>query len=191
MPKYIINTSKGAFEVEADREPTREEGEQYVKELTAQQETPVVKEPQAQAGKLPEGEQPLREQTTGEMLRGVALETALPVAAGIAGTAIGTPIVGALAAGGAATLASYIRQSMEQREGTRAQISGGEMAASGLTSLVPAGLGAKAVMGAKGLFAPAIIRATQGGATAVSSDDGFTLVEDRADALHVLKVLRI
>ena len=170
MPKYIINTSKGAFEVEADREPTREEGEQYVKELTAQQETPVVKEPQAQAGKLPEGEQPLREQTTGEMLRGVALETALPVAAGIAGTAIGTPIVGALAAGGAATLASYIRQSMEQREGTRAQISGGEMAASGLTSLVPAGLGAKAVMGAKGLFAPAIIRATQGGATAVSSE---------------------
>lgn len=171
MPKYIINTSKGAFEVEADREPTQQEAEQYVSGMAAVEEAPVLREePKPQAGKLPEGELPLREQTTGEMLRGVALETVLPTLAGIAGTMVGTPIVGALAAGGAATLASYIRQSMEQGEGTRKDISGGEMVASGLTSLVPAGLGAKAVMGAKGLFAPAIIRATQGGATAVSAE---------------------
>lgn len=60
MPKYIINTSKGAFEVEADREPTREEGEQYVSQLMAAQDAPVVKEPQPQAEKAPEGGQPLR-----------------------------------------------------------------------------------------------------------------------------------
>jgi len=170
MPKYIINTSKGAFEVEADREPTREEGEQYVSQLMAAQEAPVVKEPQPQAQKAPEGSQPLREATAGEIATGVAIEAGAPLTAGIIGTAVGGPILGALAAGGAGALGSYGRQRLEQKAGTRESISLGEIAAAGLTSVVPAALGAKAVLGAKGLFTPAIIRATQGGATAVSAE---------------------
>lgn len=170
MPKYIINTSKGAFEVEADRQPTQEEGEQYVSQLTAQAEAPVVKQPEPAAGKLPEGSQPLREATAGEIATGVAVEAGAPITAGIVGTAIGGPVLGALAAGGAGALGSYARQRMEQKAGTRESISLGEIAAAGITSVVPAGLGAKAVMGAKGLFTPAIIRATQGGVTAVSAE---------------------
>lgn len=171
MPKYIINTSKGAFEVEADRQPSKEEGEQLVAGMgETRQPEPQVPAAQPQAKPQEYTEVPVREQTMGEMARGIAMEVGGTLASTAAGAAVLGPVGAVAGAVGGGSFFNWLRQKMEQEEGTRADISKGEIAASGVMGFIPASFGLKAIRSSTGFVKPAVIRATQGGATAMTAE---------------------
>lgn len=125
MPKYTVNTSRGQFEVDADRQPTQQEGEDWAN------------------GNVSAGDN--SEQSASHVAQGVALE----VGGAIAGAALGTALT-AFTAGGAAPLVpilsvagggigNYAKQLLELHRGERKNVKAGELAASALLSWTPIG----------------------------------------------------
>jgi hypothetical protein len=179
MPKYIINTSKGAFQVDASREPNQQEAEEIADQLSQRESLVQPQAPAQEASTKPKEEvrPKLKEPTTYQTVRGAVLDVAPALAGGAAGFLVGGPVGAAAGAAGMSALGNVYKQRLEQEEGIRGEISKGEVAASAAVSAIPATLGAKMVMGAKGFFVPAVVRATQGGITAVSAEAIKSLVD--------------
>ena len=179
MPKYIINTSKGAFQIDASREPNQQEAEEIGEQLSQRESSFQPQAPAQEAPTKPQEEvkPKLKEPTTYQTVRGAVLDVAPALAGGAAGFLVGGPVGAAAGAAGMSALGNVYKQRLEQEEGIRGEISKGEVAASAAVAAIPASFGAKAVMGAKGLFVPAVVRATQGGVTAVSAEAIKSLVD--------------
>ena len=155
MPTFTISTSKGTFQVEANRQPTPEEAERLVlnQDLGADRMSSAAS---------------AENESTAKLARGIGLELGGTVVGGILGAFLGpvSAYAGA-AAGGAA--GNYLKQLVEGREGSAKENSMGKVAASGVSGLA-GGTAGKVAKAATGFARPMLARATQGGLAAASAE---------------------
>jgi hypothetical protein len=155
MPTFTISTSKGTFQVEANRQPTPEEAEQLVasQDLGADRMNAAAR---------------VKNESTMKLARGIGLELGGSVVGGLMGSVLG-PVgtyLGA-AAGGAA--GNYLKQLAEVSEGSSKEISMGKVAASGVSGLA-GGTAGNVAKAATGFARPMLARAAQGGLVAASAE---------------------
>ena len=163
MPVFTINTSKGTFEVEANRQPTQEEAEQLVAG-EGQREEQMQQAAQAEDTNL------LRQ------ARGALLETGGGLVGGLGGFLVGGPVGAAVGAGGGSGIGNWIDQKLQERE-TGREVKPGQVAGAVIGAAIPGGVATKAVMKTQGFLRPMLIRATEGGVAAATS----TTVEKAID----------
>lgn len=150
MPTYIISTSRGDLEVDADREPTADEADK------------IAKQHFGESG-----------QSTADAAIGVGIEVGGAVLGGMAGAAV-APITGGVSIpvgamlGGAA--GNYIKQRMEVGRGERADVSAGQVVGTSLLSAVPVARATAYAAKATGIAIPALIKAGQGATTALAAE---------------------
>ena len=146
MPKFTVNTKYGAVEVEADQQPSVAEVEEYVASQNAEKAvrnsaTESVNQATPSISSMMKGMTVESVFTMGGTILGGAFGT---VAGGASGTAV-APGPGTVAgaakgamlgatAGGAigAAAGNYIRQLMEVNEGTKKEVSTGQVVGSAL-----------------------------------------------------------
>lgn len=163
MPVFTINTSKGTFEVEANRQPTQEEGEQLVAGEQGKQD---------QMRRAAEAE----DNNLLTQARGALLEGGGAILGGVGGFMVGGP-VGALAGAGALSgIGNWIDQKLQERE-TGREVKPGQVAGAAIGAALPGGVATKFVMKSTGFLRPMLIRATEGGIAAATA----TTVEKAID----------
>ena len=163
MPVFTINTSKGTFEVEANRQPTQEEAEQLVAGPATREDTMKVAAEAEDTNLLTQ-------------VRGTLLEVGGGLLGGLAGFAVGGPVGAAAGAGGGSAIGNWIDQKLQERE-TGREVKLGQVAGAGIGAAIPGGIATKAVMKAQGFLRPMLIRATEGGVAAATA----TTVEKAID----------
>jgi len=163
MPVFTINTSKGTFEVEANRQPTQEEAEQLVAGPVAREDTMKVAAEAEDTNLLTQA-------------RGTLLEVGGGLLGGLGGFAVGGPVGAFAGAGGGAGIGNWIDQKLQERE-TGREVKMGQVAGAAVGAAIPGGIATKAVMKTQGFLRPMLIRATEGGVAAATS----TTVEKAID----------
>ena len=163
MPVFTINTSKGVFEVEANRQPTQEEAEQLVAGPSVREDTMKVAAEAEDANLLTRA-------------RGTLLEVGGGLLGGLGGFAVGGPLGAAAGAGGGAGIGNWIDQKLQERE-TGREVKLGQVAGAAVGAAIPGGIATKAVMKTQGFLRPMLIRATEGGVAAATA----TTVEKAID----------
>lgn len=163
MPVFTINTSKGPFQVEANRQPTQEEAEQLVAGEQGKQDL-MRQAAQAEDTNLV------------TQARGALLEAGGGIVGGIGGFLVGGPVGAAVGAGALSGVGNWIDQKLQERE-TGREVKMGQVGGAVVGAAIPGGLATKFVMKSQGFLRPMLIRATEGGIAAATA----TTVEKAID----------
>lgn len=163
MPVFTVTTSKGTFDVEANRQPTPEEAEQLVAGEQGKQDL-MRQAAQAEDNNL------LRQ------ARGTLLEAGGGVLGGVGGFLVGGPVGAAVGAGTLSGVGNWIDQKLQERE-TGREVKMGQVGGAVVGAAIPGGLATKFVMKSQGFLRPMLIRATEGGIAAATA----TTVEKAID----------
>lgn len=163
MPVFTINTSKGSFQVEANRQPTQEEGEQLVAGEQGKQDL-MRQAAQAEDTNLV------------TQARGALLETGGGLVGGLGGFIVGGPVGAAVGASTLSGVGNWIDQKLQERE-TGREVKMGQVGGAMVGAALPGSLATRFVMKAQGFLRPMLIRATEGGIAAATA----TTVEKAID----------
>jgi len=163
MPVFTINTSKGPFLVEANRQPTQEEGEQLVAGEQGKQD---------QMRRAAEAE----DNNLLTQARGALLEGGGAILGGVGGFIVGGPLGALAGAGTLSGVGNFIDQKLRERE-TGREVKPGQVAGAAIGAALPGGVATKFVMKSTGFLRPMLIRATEGGIAAATA----TTVEKAID----------
>ena len=163
MPVFTINTSKGSFQVEANRQPTPEEAEQLVA---------------GEQGKQDQMRQAAQAEDNNLLVqaRGALLEAGGGILGGVGGFLVGGPVGAAVGAGTLSGIGNWIDQKLQERE-TGREVKMGQVGGAVVGAAIPGGLATKFVMKSQGFLRPMLIRATEGGIAAATA----TTVEKAID----------
>lgn len=164
MPVFTINTSKGVFEVEANRQPTQEEAEQLVAGEG------VREEQMKQAAQVEDANLLTR-------ARGTLLEVGGGLLGGLGGFMVGGPVGAAAGAGGGGAIGNWIDQKLQERE-TGREVKLGQVAGAAIGAAIPGGIATKAVMKTQGFLRPMLIRATEGGVAAATATTAEKAIDE-------------
>lgn len=163
MPVFTVTTSKGTFDVEANRQPTPEEAEQLVAGEQGKQD---LMRQAAQA----------EDKSLLTQARGTLLEVGGGLVGGVGGFLVGGPVGAALGAGTGSGIGNWIDQKLQERE-TGREVKPGQVAGAVIGAAIPGGVATRAVMKSSGFLRPMLIRATEGGVAAATA----TTVEKAID----------
>ena len=163
MPVFTINTSKGPFQVEANRQPTQEEGEQLV---AGEQGKQNLMRQAAQA----------EDTNLVTQARGALLETGGGLVGGIGGFIVGGPVGAAVGASTLSGVGNWIDQKLQERE-TGREVKMGQVGGAMVGAALPGSVATRFVMKTQGFLRPMLIRATEGGIAAATA----TTVEKAID----------
>jgi len=142
MPKYIVETNQGKFEVESDQEPTQEDVQKYLSATTPSAED-IRNSPNAAVRRSRIGESTTESikrsegRSTG-LAADLLLEGALP-AASQAMVAEGGPRAMAVAGGASSALGNILAQTRRVVSGEQQDFSAGQLLAATATGSIPVG----------------------------------------------------